>query len=124
MSSRRTHAPVHRAFHSLVFVAFLLPVMVSAQTRKVDAATPSLAGPSLVMASKGAVFTGRGFAPNSAVSISLRSPAGVESHFSAVVAADGSISYRIDSKPVGTYSLKVLDTGGRVISTSNFSVVE
>lgn len=124
MTSHAIHSPANRAFKSFAILLACVPLMAMAQTHKSTAAPPSLAGPSLVQASKGAVFTGQGYKPNSAVSIALRTPAGVESHFSTVVAADGSLSYRIDSRPAGSYSLKVVDTSGKALASTNFHVVQ
>lgn len=124
MTSHAIQSPANRALKSYAILLAYVPLMAMAQTQKISTTPPSLAGPSLVQSSKGAVFTGQGFKPNSAVSIALRTSAGVESHFSTVVAADGSLSYRIESQPAGSYSLKVLDTSGKALSSTNFHVVQ
>ncbi|MCV2353191.1 hypothetical protein LNV09_03350 [Paucibacter sp. B2R-40] len=123
MTSSAKKSLAKHAFKSFAIGLTLFPLLAAAQAQKAAAPTPSLAGPSLVESSRGALFTGNGYKPNSAVSVSLRSPSGVESHVSTVVAADGSISYRVDSPLPGTYGLKVLDSGGKALSSTEFHVV-
>jgi hypothetical protein len=100
-----------------------LPLLCAAQVIS-KAPAPSLAGPSLVQASKGAVFEGRGYKPNTAVSIALKVPNGVESQLSVMVSAEGTVSYRLPSGMAGQYKLSVLDTSGKALASTNFMVVQ
>ena len=92
-----------------------LPLLASAQPSK-----PTLSGPSVVSSAKQVEFSGRGFAPNSAVSVSIARAGGAEAHFSAVVGADGSLSYKPTVGAAGPHVLKVLDSSGKVLATANF----
>jgi hypothetical protein len=78
----------------------------------------------LVTTAKGADFTGRGFVPNAAVSISIRPPDGSEAHYSAVVAADGLLIYRVLPKSVGTHTVTVLDSSGKALSATKFQAIQ
>jgi len=97
----------------------VLPLLASAQKT-----TFIFSGPSLVATAKGAEFTGRGFVPNAAVSISVRSPDGSEAHYSAVVAADGLLLYRVVPKSVGSHTVTVLDSSGKALSTTKFQAIQ
>ena len=99
----------------LAVVALCAPLLAMAQ-----AGGLSFSGPSIVPLSKGAMFTGRGLSPNSAVSISIVAPGGAEATFSAVVAADGSLSYSLQPVAIGMHALKLMDSSGKVLSTLNF----
>lgn len=85
---------------------------------------PSLAGPSMVPASQAVVLNGSGFAANSAVSISVKSPSGTEAHYSAVIGPDGRISYTVQPYAPGTYTVKVLSSGGAPLSETRFHVMQ
>lgn len=101
----------------LCAVALFLPLMSVAQQAPV-----SLAGPSSVRIPSKAVFHGAGLAPNSAVSVAVLLPNGVESHYSAVVDAEGKLTYSLAPASAGMHTLKVLDSGGRVIGSTVFHV--
>ncbi|HMC17494.1 MAG TPA: hypothetical protein VKI18_17795 [Albitalea sp.] len=96
----------------VVALAMSLPWLVQA--------APTLAGPSVGKVSEAAVFSGSGYVANSAVSISVTLPGGAEATFSAVVAADGSLSYSVAPTDPGVHSLKVLDSGGNTLSSAMF----
>lgn len=123
---------LRRNFKCLAIALACMPVLVGVQTQaqmapalqKQAAIAPSFAGPSMIELAKAAVFIGQGFKPNASVSIALRTPAGVESQFSAVVAADGSLSYRVQPQTAGVYSLTVLDSGGKTLASTNFNVMQ
>lgn len=103
----------------LAAVVACLPLLLAAQQT-----TVSLAGPSMVNLSSSAVFQGRGLAPNSAVSVAVTAPNGVESHFSAVADASGQLSYSVAPASAGKYALKLLDSSGRLLSSTNFFVTQ
>jgi hypothetical protein len=92
-----------------------MPLLAAAQS-----APPSLSGPSMARAAEVAEFNGRGFTPNAAVSIAITQPGGAESVYGAVVAGDGSLTYRLTPSAPGTYQIKVTDSGGRVIARATF----
>lgn len=114
--SRRIRQPL-----ALALVA--LPLLCSAQLTA-KAAAPSLAGPSMVQASKGALFEGRGYKPNTSVSIALRAPSGVETQLSVMVSAEGTVSYRLPGAAAGQHKLSVLDSSGKALASTNFIVVQ
>ena len=92
-----------------------LPLVVSAQANK-----PVFSGPSVVQSAKTAEFSGSGFAPNSAVSFSIARAGGAEAHYSAVVGADGKLSYKASPAGAGPHVLKVLDSSGKTLASVNF----
>jgi hypothetical protein len=110
---------VCRVTRPLILTLAVLPLLASAQK-----VISSFSGPSLVAKAKGAEFTGRGFVPNAAVSISIRSPDGSEAHYSAVVAADGQLLYRVLPKSVGNHIVTVLDSSGKALSTTKFQAIQ
>jgi hypothetical protein len=112
-----------RAREAVALALVCLPLLGVAQVA-VNAPAPSLAGPSLVQSTKGAVFAGRGFKPNTAVSIALQTPHGVESHLSAMVSADGKVSYHLPVGMPGQHKLSVLDSSGKPLASTNFIVVQ
>ncbi|WP_310386388.1 hypothetical protein [Roseateles sp.] len=130
LESSRLMSSLKQYLQCLAVALAWVPVLSAAQTpmpqppQKQVAAAPSFAGPSMVEATKAAVFTGKGFKPNAPVSIALRTPAGVETHLSAVVAADGSLNHRVQPQGPGPYSLTVLDSGGKTLSSTNFHVMQ
>lgn len=86
-------------------------------------AAPSLSGPSVAGARTPAVFSGSRFAPNTAVTIAIRSPSGAEAHYGAMVDAQGRLEYRFVPREAGLHSLRVLDSGGRQLSATNLSAM-
>ena len=92
-----------------------LPLVVAAQANK-----PTFSGPSVVQSSKPADFSGSGFAPNSAVSVSIARAGGAEAHYGAVVGADGKLIYKATPTAAGPHVLKVLDSAGKALATVNF----
>lgn len=83
-------------------------------------AAPALSGPSVVSLAQPVKFSGSGFSPNSAVTFAVRAPDGAEAHFSALVGADGSLSYSLVASQQGRYSLRVLNTAGAALSEVGF----
>ncbi len=115
----RTPAPVRLGpllRKPLAVAILVLPLVLAAQAAS---AAPALSGPSTARVAHAATFSGSGFAPNSAVSISVAASAGGEAHFSAVAAADGRLSYNLIPTVAGMYTLKVLDTSGKVLATAH-----
>ncbi len=79
-------------------------------------ARPTFAGPSMVRASDVAVFSGRGYAANGALSISVTAPGGAEAVFGTVAGDDGTLTTRVAPRGTGAHTVKVLDAGGRVLA--------
>ena len=102
----------------LLAVIAALPLVAGAQS-----ATPSLAGPSTARVAQTSTFSGSGFAPNSAVSIAVTAPNATEAHYSAVAGSEGMLSYSLTPSAPGQYTLKVLDTSGRVLVSLNVQAV-
>lgn len=105
----------HCARLLIVSALMAAPLTSGAQANK-----PSFAGPSTARAAQAATFNGSGFAPNSAVSVSVTAAGGAEAHFGAVVRADGSLSHTLVPSVAGPHTLKVLDSSGKVLVTTFF----
>ncbi len=112
-----------RTREAVALTLVCLPLLSAAQVTA-KAAAPSLAGPSLVQASKGAVFEGRGYKPNTSVSIALVAPNGVETQLTVMVNGEGNVSYRLPGGAAGQYKLSVLDSSGKALASTNFMVVQ
>jgi len=112
-----------RAREAVALSLVCLPLLCAAQVIA-KAPVPSMAGPSLVQASKGAMFEGRGYKPNTSVSIALQSPNGVETQVAVMVSAEGTVSYRLPGGAAGQYKLSVLDSSGKALASTNFMVVQ
>lgn len=102
-----------------LLVALCAPLWAHAQSGEV-----SFGGPSVARLAEGAEFGGRGFAPNSAVSISVTLPGGTEASYGAVVGADGTLKYTIAPSVAGNHTLKVLDSGGRQLASVIFIAID
>lgn len=116
MSKHSVHSLSASRRYLCALALAVAPLWVSAQT-------PSLAGPSVVQTSSSVEFVGRGYAPNSSVSIAVKTPDGGEAHFSAVVAADGTLSYRAVPQTPGVHTLTVLDSAGRKLAAVDFRAI-
>lgn len=87
------------------------------------AAQPFFSGPSVAKIATEASFSGSGFTPNAAVTVMVKAPSGQASGYSAVVAADGSFSYRITPQSGGAYTLTVTDSSGKALASAVFSAL-
>ncbi len=103
--------------------AGLLLATVAFGTGPAAAGASAWAGPSVVKVAETGLFSGRAFAPNSAVTVAVRGPDGSESHHSAVTSADGTLQYSFKPGAAGMYSLRVLNAAGRQISAATFNSV-
>ena len=115
----RTHPSVrvvHALRKPLAVAIAVLPLIMGNQSAN---AAPAFSGPSTARVAQAANFSGSGFAPNSAISISVAAATAGEAHFSAVAAADGKLSYSLTPTVPGMYTLKVLDTSGKVLVTAH-----
>lgn len=80
----------------------------------------NLAGPSLAPTAQEAQFSGLGFKPNSKVTVTVVRPDGLSSSAEAVVAADGSLTYRVTPAMQGMHQVSVLNAKGKALAQVNF----
>lgn len=86
------------------------------------AAAPYFSGPSIVKVAAPVLYTGRGFAPNAALTVVVSTPQdGQSAAYGAVAAADGTLTYEVRARVAGPHVVTVTDTGGRAIVTLNFT---
>ena len=83
-------------------------------------ARPALSGPSIVQAGQTVYFRGSGFKPNEALTVAVTRPEGSEAHFATVADAKGALFYKVAPRGAGVHALRVLDSGGRLISETRF----
>lgn len=88
-----------------------------------QAASPFFSGPSVTKVAAETTFAGNGFTPNAAVTVMVKAPNGQASGHSAVIAADGSFSYRITPQSGGAYTLTVTDSSGKVLASTVFAAL-
>ena len=79
------------------------------------------AGPSVLQISSSASFKGGNFAPGTAVTVVVRQPNGAESAHGLMVDSAGKISYTVIPKAAGLYTIRVTDSGGRVLAKAQFN---
>ncbi len=88
------------------------------------AAAPYFSGPSIVKVAAPTVYTGRGFAPNAAVTVIITTPQdGNAASYGAVAGPDGTLSYEVRPRVAGPHLVTVTDSGGRTIVTLNFTAM-
>ena len=87
------------------------------------AAQPFFSGPSVTKVAAETSFSGKGFVPNSSVTVMVKDPKGQASGYSGVVAADGSLSYRIVPQNSGAYTLTVTDSSGKALVSAVFAAL-
>ena len=80
-----------------------------------------LAGPSVLHVSSAASFSGGNFAPGTAVTVVVRQPNGAESGISVMVDSRGKIAYTMTPSVQGLYTIRVTDSGGRVLAKAHFN---
>lgn len=98
----------------------LLPWVVALGVAAPSALAANLAGPSLAPMSQEAQFSGLGFKPNSKVTVTVVRPDGLSSSADAVVAADGSLTYRVTPAMQGMHQVSVLNAKGKALAQVNF----
>lgn len=108
-----------KQLHSLVTAIFAVAGLLMAAVA--TAATPYFSGPSIAKLAAGATFSGKGFAPNAAVTVMVRAPNGAEAGFSAVAAADGSFTYKYMPTIAGVYAITVTDSSGKALAKAIFN---
>ena len=79
------------------------------------------AGPSVLQISSSASFRGGNFAPGTAVTVVVRQPNGAESAHGLMVDSAGKITYTMAPKVQGLYTIRVTDSGGRVLAKAQFN---
>lgn len=107
---------IHALRRPLAVAITVLPLLADAQSAS---AAPSFSGPSTARVAQVSTFNGSGYALNGAVSISVTAPSAAEAHYSSVAGADGTLSYSLTPSAPGMYTLKVLDTSGKVLASLN-----
>jgi hypothetical protein len=86
-------------------------------------AAPHFSGPSLLKRDTPTEFQGKGFAPNSAVTVVIASAkTGAAASHGAVVGPDGQLRYTVTPHTEGVHTLTVTDSGGRQLVTVDFNV--
>lgn len=101
----------------VLWLPLLAALCVAPALSATDPMAPTLSGPSTARVATVAKFSGSGFAPNKALSVSVTAPDKREAHFGAVTSADGSLTYPLLPSAPGPYLLRVLDTSGKVLTT-------
>lgn len=112
--------PTHARFSArsaALACALLLGTPASVNAQAVNA---TFAGPSIVRFSDDAQFTGRGFTPNSQVTIVVTVPAGDEIRDRAAVADDGTLSVTYSIQAPGQYVLRVMNDAGETLASAHF----
>ncbi len=111
-----------RACERWRLASWLLVFSVAAFVAPAHSANPPhLAGPSVLQTSSAASFKGGNFAPGTAVTVVVRQPNGAESAHNLMVDSSGKITYTMTPKAVGLHTIRVTDSGGRVLATSHFN---
>lgn len=87
-------------------------------------AAASLAGPSIGKRAETTKLVGQGFAPRSALSVSVVAPDGSEAHYSTLSNASGAMTYRLRPSMSGPHRITVLDSGGRALSSTVVNVID
>lgn len=86
-------------------------------------AAPHFSGPSVLQRDTPVEFHGKGFVPNSAVTVVISSAkSGATASYGAVVGPDGQLRYTVTAPVDGAHTLTVTDSGGRQLATLNFIV--
>jgi hypothetical protein len=75
-------------------------------------------GPSLTKLSEPTKFSGNGFAPNAAVTVTINAPGGSAAGYSAVTDPNGAFSYTLVPTVEGVYTVAVADSGGRALASA------
>lgn len=83
---------------------------------------PFFSGPSMAKPATPTLFSGKGFAPNAAVTLMVRDPSGSTAGYSAVTSPEGVFSYQLLPSQAGIYTLTVTDSGGRQLASATVSV--
>lgn len=86
-------------------------------------AAPFFSGPSVVKGKQAAQFSGKGFAPGSAVTVMVKSPSGNAAGYGAVATAQGEFQYTLQPTEQGAYTVTVTDSGGRPLASATVAVL-
>jgi len=114
----------HRKPRSLPKAALLAIGLSLGMACAASYAAASLAGPSIGKRAETTKLVGQGFAPRSALSVSVVAPDGSEAHYGAVSNASGALTYRLRPTMSGMHRVTVLDSGGRALSSTVVNVVD
>lgn len=95
---------------SVVASAFLLIVSAG-----VNAAPPTLSGPSSLTLGSRAQFGGSHYAPYAPITVQVTDPSGGQQSQSLVASASGTVRYELNANIPGQYQIQVLDRSGAVL---------
>ena len=84
----------------------------------------SFAGPTVGRPAEVAVFTGRGFPPNIAVSVSITAPGDSAAVYGATVDARGVLRWQMTPTQPGLHKIQVLTTSGKLIREVALNVLQ
>lgn len=87
------------------------------------AADPYFSGPSMTKPSAATTFSGKGFAPNAALTVMVKAPDGSSAGYSAVAAADGAFSYTLTPVMRGAYTITVTDSSGKALASATVAAM-
>lgn len=113
--------PIHARFSARSLAALACALLLGTSTSVGAQATDrTFAGPSVVRASEDAQFKGRGFVPNSQVTVVINVPAGGEVRDRAAVAEDGTLTLTYSAQAPGRYVLTIVNDAGETLASAQF----
>lgn len=95
---------------SVVVSAFLLVVSTG-----VNAAPPTLSGPSSLTLGSRAQFGGINYEPYAPITVLVTDPSGGQQSQSLVASVSGSVRYELNASIPGQYQIQILDRNGAVL---------
>jgi hypothetical protein len=104
-------------------LSMLLVGAALAATATAWAATPFFSGPSIAKPSTQAPFVGKGFTPNTSLTVMIKAPSGTAAGYSVVTDATGEFSYLLLPTQTGAYTITITDSGGRALATAAVAVL-
>lgn len=87
------------------------------------AQTAYFSGPSVTKLTQPTTFSGKGFAPNSALTVMIQAPSGSTQGYSAIASTDGSFNYTVTFSFQGPYQITVADSGGKTLAAASVAVL-
>ncbi len=95
---------------SVVASAFLLIVSAG-----VNAAPPTLSGPSSLTLGSRAQFGGINYTPYAPITVLVTDPSGVQQSQSLVASVSGTVRYELNASIPGQYQIQILDSNGALL---------
>lgn len=90
-------------------------VLLLALSAGVNAAPPTLGGPSSLTLGSRAQFNGINYAPYAPITVLVTDPSGGQQSQSLVASASGAVRYELNASIPGQYQIQVLDRSGAVL---------